>query len=66
MTFTTKYVDGVLEITKSLGEESYAIVRMTRDGTCTLYEIPMYGGPERHIGEFPNACLAFDEANTWC
>lgn len=62
---TYNFATGELTITKYLGEESYAVVRVQRDGSCMLYEIPQYGGEERAVGKFANPCLALDEADKW-
>lgn len=44
--------EGYIEISQSLGEESYLIIRCFPDGRIELLEISQYGGEERHCGFF--------------
>ena len=37
---------------KSYGEESYGIVYKLEDGSFSVYEVPQYGGEERHQKDF--------------
>lgn len=64
MALNAQYIDGVLTLT-DLSEGGGALIRINRDGTCLLYEIPMYGGDERYHGAYTNPCLALDVAATW-
>lgn len=34
------------------------------DGLITLYEIPMYGGTERKVGDFSTICAAIEASET--
>jgi hypothetical protein len=37
---------------ESYGEEAYGVVYELEDGSFSVYEIPQYGGEERHEGNF--------------
>ena len=62
---TAKLIDGALRLDKSTGEGSGFVIVVEPASKVQLWSIPMYGGFERHEGDFDTIEQAVAEAARW-